>query len=81
MADPNASFVVVSTTRSDIAADLNHRLETSGCQVRLSPSDELLTDEVCAAYAQGKPVDWDNPSAGYMHEENVIKALTSIGLA
>lgn len=80
MANANESFVVVSTTRADIAHDLNYRLEAIGCDVRLSDDDDRLTDAVCVAFALGKPVDWDNPNAGVISEENEVTALTTMGL-
>lgn len=80
MANPNESFVVVSMTRADIAHALNYRLEAIESDVRLTDDDDRLTDAVCVVFALGKPVDWDNPSAGVISEENEMRTLADMGL-
>lgn len=50
--DPKQVFVIMSTTREDIARDVNELIENEGWDVpELAPDDPRLDDEFCQDFA------------------------------
>lgn len=57
--DPKQVFVILSTTREEIASDVNNMIEGEGWDVpQFKPNDARLTKEFCEAFADASNSAW-----------------------
>jgi hypothetical protein len=79
MHDPCERFIVYTTTRAQIAKELNLRLVNLKIQPSLLVNDPRLTSEICQAYASMTPVDLGDPSAELLAKDACDTVLRKMG--